>query len=179
EGKAAMSMNYSYDIATIDNKTHGALPYAVTTVPQKYAEDKANYASYWSPVVAKGADCIKEASVTASCEDISWDFVNFAATHTTTNANGTTYDIESYLASTSRPAAAKVLVEKQMGEVGSKLAPFAEQALTAKSWSNANNKKSDEVLLNMIDSVITTDKDKKKTVGDAVKLASDSIKELN
>ena len=170
EGKAAMSMNYSYDIATIDNKTHGALPYAVTTVPQKYAEDKANYASYWSPVVAKGADCIKEEGVTFSCEDISWDFVSFAAQPKNARI---------YLQKTQRPAALKLLVEEQMGEVGSKLAPFAEQALTAKSWSNANNKKSDEVLLNMIDSVITTDKDKKKTVADAVKLAADSVKELN
>lgn len=179
EGKAAMSINYSYDIATIDEKTRGSLNYGTATVPQKYENDKVNYANYWAPVVAKGADCAKEKGTVVNCEALSWDFINFAATHSTTKNKVTTYDIESYLKSTNRPAAHLVLVDKQIGEVGSKLAPFAEQALTAKSWGNMNNKVSDAVLLNMIESIITSDKEKKKTVEEAMKLAMDNIKELD
>ncbi len=169
EGKAAMSINYSYELENIDSKTQGALDYGVATVPQKYANNKVNYASYWSPVVAKGADCFKEKGVTLSCEELAWDFISFAALPE---------NAQLYLKETNRPAAQVSLVKKQMEEVGSKLAPFAEQTLTAKSWNNDNNKKTDEVLLNMIESVITTDKNKKKTVEDAMALAVNNIKEL-
>ena len=178
QGTAAMSMNYSYEIANIDSKTQDGLDYGVALMPQKYENNKANYASYWAPVVAKGAECIKEDGVTMSCEDISWDFINFVATHATQEGNTKKYDIESYLKSANRPAAHVDIIEKQMGEIGSKLAPFAEQTLTAKSWGNANNKKSDEVLLNMLDTIITTDTAKKKTVESAMKLAVDNVKEL-
>ncbi|MDD3006859.1 MAG: extracellular solute-binding protein [Candidatus Pacebacteria bacterium] len=170
EGKAAMSINYSYDIMTIDEKTRGSLNYGTAPVPQKYADFKANYANYWSPVVAKGADCAKEKGTVVDCEALAWDFVSFAAKPDNARI---------YLNSTQRPAANLTLVEEQMGEVGSKLAPFAEQTLTAKSWSNANNKKSDAVLLNMIETIITTDKEKKATIYEAMKLAKDNIKELN
>jgi ABC-type glycerol-3-phosphate transport system substrate-binding protein len=169
EGKAAMSINYSYELANVDSKTQGALEYGVATVPQKYRDNKVNYANYWSPVVAKGADCAMEKGVTVSCEDLSWDFVSFAAQPD---------NVRSYLEETNRPAAQVSLVEEQMGEVGSKLAPFAEQALTARSWENANNKKTDEVLLNMIETIITADTEKKKSVEDAMDLAVDKIKEL-
>lgn len=169
EGKAAMSINYSYELKNVDTKTQGALDYGVATVPQKYKDNKVNYANYWSPVVAKGADCAKEKGVTVSCEELAWDFISFAAQP----ANA-----KLYLKETNRPAAQVTLIEEQMGEVGSKLAPFAEQALTARSWENANNKKTDEVLLDMIESIITTDKGKKKSVEEAMGLAVDKVKEL-
>jgi len=170
EGKAAMSVNYSYDLANIDKKTGGNLNYGVAMMPQKYKDSKTNYANYWTPVVAKGADCTKEEGVTASCELLSWDFVSFAAMPDNARI---------YLESTNRPAAQLDLIQEQMGEDGSKLAPFAEQALTAKSWSNPNNEKTDEVLQDMIESIITTDKEDKKDVSTAMKLAIDQIKELN
>lgn len=169
EGKAAMSLNYSYDIANIDAKTRGALNYGVATVPQKYANNKSNYANYWAPVVAKGQTCTQEKGVTVACEQIAWDFVYFA-----TQA----VEASKYLEATGRPAANLKLVEEQKGEVGSKLAPFAEQALTAKSWDNANNKKTDEVLQDMIESIITDDAEEKQEVTDAIKLAVDQVKEL-
>lgn len=169
EGRAAMSINYSYELDNVDSKTQGALDYGVATVPQKYKDNKVNYANYWSPVVAKGATCIKEKGITATCAELSWDFISFAAQPDNARL---------YLQETNRPAAQVSIIEEQMGEVGSKLAPFAEQALTAKSWENANNKKTDEVLVDMIESIITTDKTSKKTVEKAMSLAVDKVKEL-
>lgn len=169
QGHAAMSINYSYEIADIQEKTNGNLNYSVAPVPQQYPDSKINYAQYWAPVVSKDADCEKEDGVTASCQDISWDFVSFAA-----QAD----NVESYLKSTNRPAANLIVAQKQASEVGSKIAPFANQVLTARSWNDVNNDKNDQTLLNMIDSITTTDKARKKDVKTAIAETVSAIKEL-
>lgn len=170
QGKAAMSLNYSYEIENIASKTGGTLDYGVALMPQQYDDKKINYASYWSPVVAKDAECVKESGITASCSDIAWDFLYFAA-----QAENAKY----YLASTGRPAANLVLAKEQSEEVGSDLAPFASQVLTAESWDNSSNEKTDKALAEMIDSIVSTDASKKKSVESAVVNARNTILELN
>ena len=164
-----MSINYSYEIANLDGKTGGNLKYATAPVPQQYKNEKVNYASYWSPVVAKDADCTKEEGVTVSCSDLAWDFIAFAAQ---------AGNARSYLDSTGRPAANLTLVSEQAGEDGSKLAPFASQVLTARSWSNTYNENTDETLMEMIDSIITTDKTRKQEVSKAMSVAVNEVKVL-
>lgn len=171
ELRSAMSINYSYQIANLKNKTGKAFNYGVAPVPQQYPNDKINYANYWAPVVAKGADCAKEEGVTASCEDISWDFISFAAQ---------AKNAKSYIEASGRPAANLELAQQQAGEDGSDLSVFANQILTAKSWKNIDNNKNDEVLMKMIDTIISSkDKDKKNVVDAAMKTALGAIKELN
>lgn len=169
QGRAAMSINYAYEIADIESKTSGKLKYATAPVPQQYPDEKINYASYWSPVVSNEADCIRESGVTESCSDISWDFLAFAAR--ADNAR-------SYVESTGRPAANLTLVKEQSGKDGSKLAPFAKQVLTARSWNNSKDEITDKALLEMIDSIITTDKTRKKEVDDAMGDVIHAVKDL-
>jgi len=168
--RSAMSINYSYEIENIQSKTGGSLNYAVAPVPQQYPNDKVNYVNYWSPVVSNNPSCIRQAGVTASCTDIAWDFIYFAAQ---------SKNARSYIESTGRPAANLTLAEEQAGMDGSPLAPFATQILTAKSWANIDNEENDDILLEMIDSIITTDKKVKKTVSQAMTIAKNQIKELN
>lgn len=169
QGRAAMSINYSYEIANLDSKTGGTLKYATAPIPQQYEDRKINYASYWAPVVAKDADCVKESGVTVSCSDIAWDFVSFAA-----QAQNARF----YLEATGRPAANLILASEQAGETESKLAPFASQVFTARSWSNPYNENTDTSLLKMIDSIITTDKAKKQELTKAMSTAVNEIKVL-
>lgn len=170
QGKAAMSLNYSYEIENIANKTGGTLDYGVALMPQQYDDKKINYASYWSPVVAKDAECVKEAGVTASCSDISWDFLYFAAQ---------AENAKSYIEKTGRPAANLALAKDQAGEIGSDLAPFASQVLTAESWDNSSNEKTDKALVDMINSIVTTDTVNKKDIVSAITAARNTILELN
>lgn len=167
--KAAMEINYSYEIANIQDKTNGNLNYEVAPVPQQYPNDKVNYAYYWTPVVAKEADCIKDEGVTVKCSDLAWDFLTFAAQAS---------EAEHYIEASGRPAANLELVAGQASQDGSKLAPFAQQVLTARSWENVDNEKNDGILVEMIDSIITTDRKKKTEVDDAMRAASNQIKEL-
>lgn len=168
--KAAMSINYSYQIANIQEKTSGALNYGVAPVPQQYPNDKINYAYYWTPVVAKDADCTREEGMTVSCETMAWDFISFIAQEE---------NAALYLEKTNRPAANLLLAEKQAGVVGSKLAPFAQQVLTARSWKNIDNGKNDETLQDMIDSIVTPEARFKVELEDAMEEARNVIKELN
>jgi multiple sugar transport system substrate-binding protein len=167
---AAMSINYSDEIQNINDKTGGSLNYAVAPVPQQYPNDKVNYASYWTPVVSNDATCVEEKGVTVKCDALAWDFMQYIATDK---------NIAPYIEATGRPAASLTLAKTQAEKDGSKLAPFASQILTAKSWANVDNTKNKTTLVDMLDSIITPDKQKKSTVTDAVAKARGVIKELN
>ncbi|MDD3190194.1 MAG: extracellular solute-binding protein [Candidatus Pacebacteria bacterium] len=170
QGKAAMSINYSYEIENIENKTGGNLNYGIAAVPQQYMKDRLNYASYWTPVVAKGASCTKEDGVSVSCESLAWEFIYFAAQAENAGL---------YLEQANRPAANLTLAKQQSSDSGSQMAPFASQVFTAKSWEDTENKKNDEVLMKMIDSIISTDNEDKKDLVIAISDAKNQIKELN
>lgn len=170
QSKAAMSINYSYELENIDSKTGGNLDYGVALVPQQYPNNKINYASYWAPVVAKDAPCEKEDGVNESCALLSWEFIKFAS-----EAD----NVRSYLDATRRPAANLVVAKEQSEKSGDPIAPFASQVLTAYSWDNPNNEKTDELLVNMIDSIITTDKSRKKDFAKAMGEVANDVKELN
>jgi ABC-type glycerol-3-phosphate transport system substrate-binding protein len=169
--KAAMSIGYSYDIGNMQNKTGGTLDYGVAAIPQQYADNKINYANYWAPVVAKDAACDKESGAQADCAQLSWDFVKFAATDLDS--------VRSYVDAAQRPAANLVVAKEQSEKLETPLAPFASQVLTARSWQDVNDSKNDQILVDMIDSIITTDKTKKKDVPTAMGNAANIIKELN
>jgi len=170
QGKAAMSINYSYEIKNIENKTGGALNYGIATVPQQYTGDKLNYASYWAPVVAKGARCTKEDGVSVSCESLAWEFIYFVAQ---------AENVELYLEKSNRPAANLNIAKKQSDNSSSQMAPFASQVFTAKSWANSNNEYNDEILMGMIDSIISKDAEEKKDIIVAIEDAKNQIRELN
>lgn len=169
QGLAAMDIGYSYEVADIQKKTNGNLNYAIAPMPQQYPDNKINYANYWTPVVSKDASCTQEKGVTVDCKELAWDFISFAA-----QAD----NVMPYLESTGRAGANLIVAKKQAAESGSKVSTFASQVLTARSWNNVSNDKNDQTLIDMIDSVITTDKAKKKDVETAIADAVSAIKEL-
>lgn len=170
QGKAAMMIGYSYQLENLKNKVGGSLEYGVAPVPQQYPEQKVNLASYWSPVVAKDAKCVKDDKVTVTCQEVAWDFLNFAAQP---------QNVKLYLEKTHRPAALLSLAKEQSLQVNSDLSAFGEQVFTAQSWPNAYNDKTDRALINMIESIVTTNSAKKKTVDTAVRTVQGEIFELN
>lgn len=170
QGKAAMMIGYSYQLENLKNKVGGSIEYGVAPLPQQYPEHKVNLASYWSPVVSKDATCVMDPKVTVSCQEVAWDFLNFAAQP---------QNAKLYLEKTHRPAALLSLAKEQSLQVNSDLSAFGEQVFTAQSWPNAYNDKTDRALLNMIESVITTNSTKKKTVEAAMRTVQGEIFELN
>lgn len=168
-GKAAMSINYSYEIRNIANKTGNTLDYGVAPVPQPFDSNKINFASYWSPVVAKNAPCQKDEGVSVSCEELSWEFINFA-----TKAD----NAQLYLFKTGRPAANLELAKQQADRVNDNLSVFAQQVFTAKSLKNPYNDKSDNALEKMIDSIITTKAEEKRGVAEAIATVIKEVPDL-
>ena len=168
--KAAMMINYSYGIQNVIDKTGNTLNFKVAPIPQADSDNKVNYASYWVPVVPKYAPCVAEKGVVADCNELAWEFLNFAAQKE---------NAMSYLSSSDKPAARKDIAMEQAGDQYNTQSHFAGQVFTAKSWSHPETSKSDEHLDMMINSIVTTDKDKKKSISEAMESIKRYVKGLN
>jgi multiple sugar transport system substrate-binding protein len=133
EGKAAMMFNYSYHIPTIKAKA-AKLNFGVAPIPQiSGSEVDVNYANYWANAVSSLSFHPTEA----------WDFILFVAEKE---------NLEKYLAETGKPTARRDLVIKQIDDVY--LGVFAEQALTAQSWQQVDEKRIESIFADMIESVV-------------------------
>ncbi len=167
--KAAMMINYSYHIGNVINKTGGTLDFGIAPIPQLDKSKRVNYASYWVPVVAKKAPCRAERGAKVDCYQLAWEFLNFAARKE---------NVKLYLDSVKRAAANLELAKEQSSNFDDMRSVFASQVFTAKSWYHPDDDKSDEVLVKMIDSIITTDQKKKKSIYDAMEEAKRQYKWL-
>jgi len=148
QNKAAMMINYSRMIDNIEEKTQGEVNYKIAPIPQLDKNNKVNYAEYWSPVVPANAPCNTIEKI--DCYSLTWEFLNFA----TKEENA-----KLYLDKTDRPAANLQLAQKQRDEYDGARSIFANQVLTAKSWEHSNTAKSDQVLTDMLDYLISDDLD--------------------
>jgi len=132
EGKAAMMINYSHQVATL----HALAPrfnFSVAPVPQnKNASININFANYWAATVSKQSKYPAEA----------WKFLVYL-----TNAENST----KYLNASGRPAARRDLItlQQQYPDLG----VFAKQTLSARSWYQADNDAIETIFAGMIDDV--------------------------
>jgi ABC-type glycerol-3-phosphate transport system substrate-binding protein len=168
--KAAMMINYSYHIDNVRNKTGGKLNFKIAPIPQADKDHKVNYASYWVPVVAKKAPCEMEKGVNVDCYSLAWEFLNFASQKE---------NVKLYLDSVKKPAANLELAKEQSSNFDDMRSIFASQVFTARSWYHPDDYKSDKVLVEMIDSIVTTDEKNKKDILKAMEIAKRKIKWLN
>jgi len=168
--KAVMMINYSHHIENVINKTSNNLNFKIAPIPQLDKNNKVNYASYLVPVVPKKAPCGKKAKTNANCYSLSWEFLNFAAKKE---------NAKLYLNSTKKPAANLELAKEQFTDFNDQRSVFAGQVFTAKSWEHPNDSLSDQVLVRMIDSIITTNEEFKKSISEAMSTAKRYIDGLN
>lgn len=168
--KAAMIINYSYGIKNIVDKTGNTLNFKVAPIPQADPDNVVNYASYWVPVVSSDAPCVRAKGVTEDCRKLAWEFLNFAAQKENSKL---------YLSHSDKPAANKELAKEQSRDQYNTQSHFAGQVFTAKSWYHPETSKSDEYLDKMIDSIITTDEDKRKTIPEAMTVVKRYVKGTN
>jgi multiple sugar transport system substrate-binding protein len=131
DGKVAMMFNYSHQ-AEILNQKAARLNYAITSMPQINEADIKNYANYWAVTVSKNSPAPNEA----------WKFVSYLASRE---------GVSNYLAETMRPSARRDMIDLQKNDL--RLGVFANQALTAKSWYQADNSAIESVFAEMIDDV--------------------------
>jgi len=168
--KAAMMINYSHHIENVIDKTNNNLNFKIAPIPQLDKNNKVNYANYWVPVVPKKAPCRKEMETKADCYSLSWEFLNFAARKENTKL---------YLDSIKKPAANLELAQEQFTDFNDQRSVFAGQVFTAMSWEHPNSSLSDKVLVEMIDSIITTNEGFRKSVFEAMTIANRYVGGLN
>ena len=185
QGDVAMMINYSWHYDTIMAK-NAKLNFAVADLPQVSFDsigNQANFANYWSFVVAKNkqpTQSMEEGAVQITDEmrvHEAWQFLralSFPVTNGITLQNAVTgesltynaeFDLtERYLEKTGKPAARRDLIEKQKTDV--RLGTFAKGNLIARSWWRNNAIAVDAIFADMIDSVNTG----RSSVHDAIKL---------
>lgn len=166
--KTAMMFNYSYGIQNIIKKTNDTLNFKVAPIPQLDDSNIVNYASYWVPVIPENAPCVVEQGISVDCQELAWEFLNFAAQKE---------NVSLYLDVLDKPAANLQLAEEQSSDYYNARSQFAKQVITAKSWDRPDTSKSDKYLEEMIDSIITTDPDKKVSIEQAIGIAKKHILE--
>lgn len=131
-GETAMMFNYSHHIATIRSKV-ARFNFATAKVPQISGTPIAvNYANYWAPTVSKQSQN----------PVLAWKFLIYL-----TSAEGA----RPYVDASNRPSARRDLVEQQKTDPD--LGVFAEQALSARSWWQADNSAIETIFAEMINDI--------------------------
>ena len=130
-GETAMMMNYSHQISVIRQRAP-RLNFAIAPVPQASTADQRTYANYWALAVTLKSNNPYPA----------WQFVDYM----TAGAGNI-----SYLNAANRPTARRNLIDQQTTDPD--LGVFAEQALTARSWFQADNLATETIFADMIDNV--------------------------
>jgi ABC-type glycerol-3-phosphate transport system substrate-binding protein len=184
-----MMLNYSWHIKTIQDKSPN-LNFSIAPLPQLQGEQTVNYANYWAFAVSKNktlsADYLKSKNLTTISNDMrvseAWKLISFL---TTKQANPALDAARSkgvipldfdptveYLKKTYNPAARRDLIERQKND--QRVGTFALQALTAKSWYQADPEAIESIFLNMIDEINSG----KSTVREAIRSASSRVTQL-
>lgn len=174
EGSVAMMFNYSWQNATIQNK-NPKLNYGIATVPQINPAKPVSVANYWGYAVSrnKTATPALGAQLTAPVPNEvrtheAWQFLRFltlknAGVITLYNAytkNSKDFPINfdpafDYLKKTEQPAARRDLIEAQ--KVDLELGQFAQSNLVAKHWYQQDPIYVDNILSDVIESVVRGD----------------------
>jgi len=133
EGKSAMMISYAYNMKTVkDKQPH--LSFGIAPVPQpKDATVEVNFANYWGLSVSAKADANKQ--------KYAWIFIKWLSEQT---------QDKDYTYMTERPTSRRDLIGNQGS---SDLDIFANQALSARSWYEADNLAIDAIFANMIEAV--------------------------
>jgi multiple sugar transport system substrate-binding protein len=189
EGWAAMTLNYSWNIATIQAKSPN-LNFSVAPLPQLEGNQVVNYANYWAFAVSKNKTVDVAYAKTKNLTQVSnetrtaeaWKLISFL----TTKPVGTLLDVAKqknvipadydptikYLAKTYNPAARRDLIEMEKNDP--RVGVFATQNLTAKSWYQADPEAVEAIFMNMIDEVNKG----KSTIREAIRAAGARVTQL-
>lgn len=131
DGNTAMMFNYSHQTGTLRAKAP-RLNFGIAPAPQpEKASFAVNFANYWAPTVSKQSKNSDEA----------WRFLAYLAT---TGA-------QPYLDASHRPAARRDLLDQEKNDPD--LGTFATQALSARSWYQADNTAIETIFAKLIDDV--------------------------
>jgi len=129
--KVAMMFNYSYQNETIKGKAP-KLNYGIAAAPQIEGSPKRyDYANYWGYVVSNASDYKEQA----------WDFLTFLSKQE---------NVKKYCEATGRPASRKDVINDQLQNPDLKI--FAQQALTARSWYQADSSAIESIFTDVIES---------------------------
>ena len=146
-GKTAMIFDYAQAVADIKIRSP-FLNFAVAPMPQpKGASVDVNFPEYTGLAVSKQS----------KVSGWAWDFVIYAATN-----QGA---VKMYLDGTGRPPALKNLIAADMNDPT--FGVFAKQALTARSWYQADNLKIENIMNTAIQSVLTGQANSESALGRA------------
>lgn len=149
--QVGMVFGYARDIVKIKEK-NAYINLGIHQMPQS-AEggETVNTADYWGLAVSNDSANYRDA----------WDFIVYITTNTET--------MRAYTVSTSKPPALRSLINDYLAH--ETLGVFAEQALTARSWSQVDPDKTNEIFDTMIARVL----DKSLTTDKAVKQAAEAV----
>ncbi|OGM96334.1 MAG: hypothetical protein A3B86_04305 [Candidatus Yanofskybacteria bacterium RIFCSPHIGHO2_02_FULL_38_22b] len=152
EGNTAMMINYSHQIPTLSAR-YQRLNFGIAPLPQFSEIDAKNYANFLAVAV----------SAQSKNQGVAWRFLSYMASKDGTLA---------YLTKTSRPSARRDLIEFQRNDP--MLGVFAVQALSARSWYQADNDSIDQIFADMIEDVNV----KKFKIRDALQSAEAKVTTL-
>ena len=135
QNEAAMMLSYAYQIPVLRAKAPH-LNFGVAPLPQISQNGLAiSYANYWGQAVAKSS-----ANSAAAWQFIAW--LNQPE------------NSRQYLQVTNKPASRRDLLDEQKNDP--QLAVFARQALSARSWWQADNAAIEKIFARMIDSALSS-----------------------
>jgi multiple sugar transport system substrate-binding protein len=149
EGNLAMMLSYSHTSALIKAKSP-RLNFDIAPMPQASLANVRNFANYWAAGVSKTSKNI----------NASWQFLAYLS-----SKNGES----AYLNATGRPAARRDLIDLQRSDPD--IGVFAVQALTARSWFQADNTAIEGIFADMVDDVNFN----RMTVPDAISQAQSRV----
>lgn len=155
QGTTATMLSYSYQIPVIQAK-NPRLNFGVAPMPQiadNAATQRVDFSAYWPFAV----------SATSRAPQTAWQFVRFITNKAESSKINQAQQVP--------PALRDSVVELERDPA---LGVFAEQALTAKSWPQADSVAVDDVLTRMIDDVVSG----AVTVDEAVQRGADQINNI-
>ena len=133
-GKVGMIFGYKRD-ADVLRAQSPFFHFGIAPVPQRAGSNLAvSYADYWGYAVSKQS----------KAQAVAWDFVHYLATDPGATAT--------YTNATSRPPALRVLIGQTINDA--LIGVFAKQALTARSWYEADDDKIHSLFNAAIDQVL-------------------------
>lgn len=150
-GSAAMMINYHYNKRTVLSKAPN-LNFNIASLPQIEGNGRIDYANYFGVAVS---NTVEKSNLKAVQNFMSWLASQEAQ--------------ELYMDLTNSPPIHRALIEQKLGD--QELGVFANQALTARSWYQADNREVDAAFVNMIKSVVSG----KVKIDVAINIASDRI----
>jgi multiple sugar transport system substrate-binding protein len=152
EGSTAMMLNYAHQQDVIRGKS-ARINFSIAPMPQISQDAPRTYANYWAPAVSAASKNI----------GLAWQFVSFITSHD---------EVISYLNETQRPSARRDVIAVQKDDLT--LGVFAQQALTAQSWFQADNVANENIFSDLINDVIHHE----RSITDAIQRAEDRVSVL-